>query len=66
MTDKAMRATDPRERLGAFAHYLREHGFALGYAELELMTRAAAALLGRSMAVRNRTRWETRDQHMTQ
>lgn len=39
-----MRATDPRERLGAFAHYLREHGFALGYAELELMTRAAAAL----------------------
>lgn len=39
-----MNATDPRERLGEFAHYLREHGFALGYAELELMVRAAAAL----------------------
>ena len=37
-------ATDPRQRLGEFAHYLREHGFALGYAELELMARAAAAL----------------------
>lgn len=37
-------ATDPRQQLGAFAHYLREHGFALGYAEVELMTRAAAAL----------------------
>lgn len=39
-----MNATDPRELLGEFAHYLREHGFALGYAELELMVRAAAAL----------------------
>lgn len=39
-----MNATDPRQRLGEFAHYLREHGFALGYAELELMVRAAAAL----------------------
>lgn len=39
-----MKATDPRQRLGEFAHYLREHGFALGYAELELMARAAAAL----------------------
>jgi uncharacterized protein with von Willebrand factor type A (vWA) domain len=39
-----MNATDPRERLGEFAHYLREHGFALGYAEIELMVRAAAAL----------------------
>lgn len=39
-----MNATDPRERLGEFAHYLREHGFALGYAEVELMVRAAAAL----------------------
>jgi uncharacterized protein with von Willebrand factor type A (vWA) domain len=37
-------ATDPREQLGEFAHYLREHGFALGYAELDLMARAAAAL----------------------
>lgn len=37
-------ATDPRQRLGEFAGYLREHGFALGYAEVELMTRAAAAL----------------------
>jgi uncharacterized protein with von Willebrand factor type A (vWA) domain len=39
-----MNATDPRRRLGEFAHYLREHGFALGYAEIELMVRAAAAL----------------------
>lgn len=39
-----MNATDPRVRLGEFAHYLREHGFALGYAEIELMVRAAAAL----------------------
>ena len=37
-------ATDPRQRLGEFAHYLREHGFALGYAEVGLMARAAAAL----------------------
>jgi uncharacterized protein len=39
-----MTAIDPRQRLGEFAHYLREHGFAVGYAELELMARAAAAL----------------------
>lgn len=39
-----MNATDPRQQLGDFAHYLREHGFALGYAEVELMARAAAAL----------------------
>lgn len=37
-------ATDPRQRLGEFAHYLREHGFALGYAEVGLMAQAAAAL----------------------
>jgi len=37
-------ATDARQRVGEFAHYLREHGFALGYAELEVMLRAAAAL----------------------
>lgn len=37
-------ATDPRQQLGEFAHYLREHGFVLGYAEVELMARAAAAL----------------------
>jgi len=39
-----MNATDPRQQLGEFAHYLREHGFTLGYAEVALMTRAAAAL----------------------
>jgi uncharacterized protein with von Willebrand factor type A (vWA) domain len=39
-----VKATDPRQLLGDFAHYLRDHGFALGYAELELMVRAAAAL----------------------
>lgn len=39
-----MQATDPRRQLGEFAHYLREHGFVLGYAEVELMARAAAAL----------------------
>jgi uncharacterized protein len=39
-----MTAVDPRQRLGEFANYLREHGFPLGYAELELMARAAAAL----------------------
>ncbi len=38
------RAIDPRQRLGEFAHYLREHGFALGYAEVALMAHAAAAL----------------------
>jgi uncharacterized protein with von Willebrand factor type A (vWA) domain len=60
-------ATDPRERLGEFAHYLREHGFALGYAELALMARAAAALplaqwgrteaLWRAIACGGRTEW---------
>jgi uncharacterized protein with von Willebrand factor type A (vWA) domain len=39
-----MQALDPRQRLGEFAHYLREHGFALGYAEVELMARSAATL----------------------
>lgn len=39
-----MNATDPRQQLGEFAHYLREHGFTLGYAEVELMARAAASL----------------------
>jgi uncharacterized protein with von Willebrand factor type A (vWA) domain len=39
-----VKATDPRQILGDFAHYLRDHGFVLGYAELELMVRAAAAL----------------------
>lgn len=39
-----MKATDPRVHLGEFAHYLREHGFALGFAEIELMVLAAAAL----------------------
>ncbi len=39
-----MAAVDPRLQLGEFAHYLREHGYTLGYAEVELMARAAAAL----------------------
>lgn len=39
-----MVAVDPRQQLGEFAHYLREHGFTLGYAEVELMARAAASL----------------------
>ena len=60
-------ATDPRERLGKFAGYLREHGFALGYAEVELMTRAAAGLplsqwgrveaLWRAIASGSRKQW---------
>jgi uncharacterized protein with von Willebrand factor type A (vWA) domain len=60
-------ATDPRERLGEFAGYLREHGFALGYTEVELMTRAAAALplrqwarvesLWRAIASGSRKQW---------
>jgi len=37
-------AADPRAQLADFAHYLRSHGFALGYAEVSLMLRAAAAL----------------------
>ena len=37
-------AADPRAQLADFAHYLREHGFALGYAEVSLMLQAAAAL----------------------
>jgi uncharacterized protein len=62
-----MTAADPRVRLGEFAAYLREHGFALGYAELELMTRAAAALplaqwphtaaLWRGIASGSRSEW---------
>jgi hypothetical protein len=60
-------ATDPREQLGEFAHYLRGHGFALGYAEVELMARAAAALpvlqwprleaLWRGIASGSQTQW---------
>lgn len=60
-------ATDPRQQLGEFAHYLRGHGFALGYAEVELMARAAAALplpqwtriesLWRSIACGSQTQW---------
>jgi len=47
-------ATDPRVRLGEFAHYLREHGFALGYAEIELMVQAAAALpLAQARQIKN-------------
>ncbi len=67
MTAAPAPATDPRQRLGEFAHYLREHGFALGYAELELMTRAAAALplaqwgrteaLWRAIACGGRAQW---------
>lgn len=63
----ADRATDPREQLGAFAHYLRDHGFALGYAEVELMARACAALplaqwtrteaLWRGIACGSQTQW---------
>lgn len=37
-------ATDPRQQLADFAHYLREHGFALGFAEINLMLRAVSAL----------------------
>lgn len=61
------RAMDPRQRLAEFAHYLREHGFALGYAEVELMARAAAALplsqwarieaLWRSIAAGSHKQW---------
>lgn len=60
-------ASDPRARLGEFATYLRDHGFALGYAEVELMARAAAALpltqwprieaLWRGIASGSRTQW---------
>jgi uncharacterized protein with von Willebrand factor type A (vWA) domain len=60
-------ATDPRQQLGEYAHYLRQHGFALGYAEVELMVRAAAALplsqwprtaaLWRSIACGSLTQW---------
>jgi len=60
-------ATDPREQLGEFAHYLRQHGFALGYAEVELMVQAAAALplaqwprtqaLWRAIASGSQTQW---------
>jgi uncharacterized protein with von Willebrand factor type A (vWA) domain len=60
-------ATDPRAQLGEFAHYLRQHGFALGYAEVELMVQAAAALplaqwprtqaLWRAIASGSQTQW---------
>ena len=60
-------ASDPRQQLGEFAHYLRGHGFALGYAEVELMARAAAALplvqwprlqaLWRGIASGSQTQW---------
>lgn len=60
-------ATDPREQLGEYAHYLRSHGFSVGYAEVELMARAAAALpltkwqhtqaLWRSITCGNQTQW---------
>ncbi len=60
-------ATDPRRRLAQFAGYLREHGYALGYAEVELMVRTAAALplpqwpriesLWRPIAAGNRRQW---------
>ena len=62
-----MKATDARVRLGEFAHYLREHGFVLGYAEIELMVQAAAALpltqwprieaLWRGIAAGSRKQW---------
>ena len=64
---KLAAATDPREQLGEFAHYLRQHGFALGYAEVELMVQAAAALplaqwprtqaLWRAIASGSQTQW---------
>jgi len=60
-------ATDPRQQIGEFAHYLRSHGFVLGYAEVEVMVRAAAALpiqqwtriesLWRSIASGSQTQW---------
>lgn len=62
-----IQATDPRQQVGEFAHYLREHGFALGYAEVELMVRSAAALpvqqwgriaaLWRAIASGSHTQW---------
>ena len=66
-SDLVAAATDPRQQLGAYAHYLRSHGFALGYAEVELMARAAAALplqqwpriaaLWRGIACGSQTQW---------
>lgn len=63
-----MLATDPRQQLGEFAHYLREHGFVLGYSEVELMARAAASLplaqwqriepLWRGIASGSRPQWQ--------
>jgi uncharacterized protein with von Willebrand factor type A (vWA) domain len=60
-------ATDPRAQLGEFAHYLRGHGFALGYAEVELMVRAASVMplaqwprleaLWRGIACGSQTQW---------
>lgn len=62
-----MAAVDPRLQLGEFAHYLREHGYVLGYAEVELMACAAAALpldqwrrieaLWRGIGSGNRRQW---------
>lgn len=63
-----MNAVDPRQQLGEFAHYLREHGFTLGYAEVELMARVAASLplaqwprieaLWRGIASGSRPQWQ--------
>jgi uncharacterized protein with von Willebrand factor type A (vWA) domain len=60
-------ATDPRHQVGEFAHYLREHGFSLGYAEVELMVQSAATLplqqweriaaLWRGIASGSHTQW---------
>ncbi len=60
-------ATDPRQQVGEFAHYLREHGFSLGYAEVELMVQSAATLplqqweriaaLWRGIASGSHTQW---------
>lgn len=60
-------AGDPQERIAAFARLLREHGFAIGLAELGLMLRIAAELpparwqqleaLWRSAVATDRRRW---------
>lgn len=60
-------ATDPRAQLADFAHYLRAHGFTLGYAEVGVMLQAAAALplsqwertgaLWRAVAAGSHTQW---------
>jgi len=41
---ETLAASDPRQQLGEFAQYLRQHGYVLGYSEVELMARAASAL----------------------